>query len=163
MCSGFGTFGFKSRRLPTPCRRRQRFSPERETSGLRNSRTTASKSSSGSSRVSAARPRPRLLHRRQRRLQLVRRMAPVVHAVPLAPLPDGLLADAIPFGQNPGRLRARLDRRPHLRRRRGLLVKRDQYPRPPFRTARRIDLAMKRKERRGSMRSSGTGHKLPIA
>jgi hypothetical protein len=48
---GRASFPFRSRRLPTPCRRRQRSSPERETSGFRNSRTTASRSSSDTSSV----------------------------------------------------------------------------------------------------------------
>jgi transposase InsO family protein len=42
------SFGNRSHRLPTPCRRKQRSMPERDTSGQRNSRTTATKSSSGS-------------------------------------------------------------------------------------------------------------------
>ena len=43
--SGPCTFAFKSRRLPMPCRRGHRSSPERETSGFRNPRITASRSS----------------------------------------------------------------------------------------------------------------------
>ncbi len=85
-----------------------------------------------------------LLRRRQRRLQPVCGMAAVVHAVPLAPFPDGLFGDAVALRHLPGGLRARLDRGPDLQRRRRLLVKRDQPARPPSRTSRRIDLAMKR-------------------
>ena len=46
-----GVFACRSRRLPTPCRRRQRSRPERDTSGFRNSRTTASRSSLDTSNV----------------------------------------------------------------------------------------------------------------
>ncbi len=41
----------KSRRSDTPCRRKQRPKPARETAGLMNSRVTASRSSVGSSSV----------------------------------------------------------------------------------------------------------------
>jgi hypothetical protein len=49
------------------------------------------------------------------------------------------------------RLRARLNRSADLRRRRRLLVQRDQHPSTPSQTSRRIDLAMNRAVRRGSM------------
>jgi hypothetical protein len=48
---GAAPFAFRSRRLSTPCRRGQRSSPERETSGFRNSRTTARRSSSDTNSV----------------------------------------------------------------------------------------------------------------
>ena len=89
-----------------------------------------------------------LLRRREGRLQPVRRVAAVLHAVALAPLPHRLLADPVALGHQPGRLVARLDRRPDLRRRRRLLVKRDQHVSPPSRYPRRIDLAMNRAVRR---------------
>ena len=46
-----GSFACKSRRLPISCRRRQRSRPERATSGVRNSRTTAGRSSIDTSSV----------------------------------------------------------------------------------------------------------------
>ena len=45
LCPGFGAPALRSRRFPTPCRRRQRSSPERQAFGLGNSRTTAGRSS----------------------------------------------------------------------------------------------------------------------
>lgn len=99
----------------------------------------------------AQRHRDGLLGGRQGRLQPVRRVAPVVDGVAVAPLPDGLLGDAVALGHQPGRFAARLDRRPDLRRRGGLLVQRDQHVPTPSRTSRRIDLAMNRADRRGSM------------
>ena len=46
-----GSFACKSRRLPISCRRRQRSRLERATSGVRNSRTTAGRSSINTSSV----------------------------------------------------------------------------------------------------------------
>ena len=60
-------------------------------------------------------------------------------------------ADPEAFSYQPGRLVARLDRRPDPRGRRRLLVKRNQHASPPSRTSRRIDLAMNSAVRRGSM------------
>lgn len=91
------------------------------------------------------------LSRSQRRLQPVWRVAPVVDVVPITPLPDSLLGDPVALGHHPRRVRARLDRGPDLRRGRCLLVQGNQHVRTPSRTSRRIDLAMNRAERRGSM------------
>ncbi len=91
------------------------------------------------------------LRRGQRRLQLVWRMAPVVNVVATPPLPDRLLGDPIALGHLQRRLRARLNSSADLRRRRRLLVQRDQHPSTPSQTSRRIDLAMNRAVRRGSM------------
>lgn len=66
-CGGFGSRSFSACKFPTRWRRRQRSRPERETFGLRNLRTTASRSSSDSR--SACAPPPPALRRRQRRLQ----------------------------------------------------------------------------------------------
>ena len=93
----------------------------------------------------------RLLRRRQRRLQAVRRVAPVVDVVATPPFPDRLLGDPVALRHQPGRFAARLDRGPDLRCRGGLLVQRNQHARTPSRTSRRIDLAMNRADRRGSM------------
>ena len=143
-------------RLPTPCRRRQRSNPERETFGFRNSRTTQRRSSSGSSSV--LRSDTATASCAGVSVDCSRRcVAPVMDAVPLPPFPDRLLGDAIALRHYPGRLGARLDRSPDLRCRCRLLVKRDQHARLPSRTSRRIDLAMKSPERRGAMRSPGTG------
>ena len=90
--------------------------------------------------------RHRLLRRRQRGLQPVRRVAAVMHTVAMLPLVDGLLVcrenDSLdrfltlqtpePFRQGRRRLRAGLDRSPHLRGRRRLLVKMDQHARTPL-------------------------------
>ena len=95
--------------------------------------------------------RDALLRRRQRRLQAVRRVAPVVDVVAPPPFPDRLLGDPVALGHPPGRFAAGLDRGPDLRRRRRLLVQRDQHAPTPSRTSRRIDLAMNRADRRGSM------------
>lgn len=51
LCLGLGALPFSSRRLLTPYRRKQRSSPERDTFGFKNSRTTARRSSRGSSSV----------------------------------------------------------------------------------------------------------------
>ncbi|CUH40984.1 hypothetical protein JSE7799_03725 [Jannaschia seosinensis] len=85
----------------------------------------------------------------QRRLEPVRRVAAIRDAVALAPLVNGLLRYAEALGQHRSRLRARLDRRPHLRRGRGLLVKMYQHGRAPSRRSLRTDLAMKSADRRG--------------
>ena len=92
-----------------------------------------------------------LLRRRQRGLQPVRRVAAVMHALTMPPFVDGLLGRAEPLRQGRRGLNAGLDRRPHLRRRRRLLVKMDQHVRTPLRMSLRTDLAMKNAERRGSM------------
>ncbi|CAM4420544.1 hypothetical protein PARU111607_18005 [Palleronia rufa] len=93
----------------------------------------------------------RLLGRGQRRLQPVRGVAVVVNAIPLAPLPDRLFGDAVALRNHPRRLIARLHRSSDPGCRRRLLVKRDQHDRPPSRTSRRNDLAMKSADRRESM------------
>ena len=95
--------------------------------------------------------RHRHLRRGQRRLQAVRGVAAVMHAVPVLPLVDGLLGRAKPLRQHRGWLVAGLDRRPHLRRRRRLAVKMDQHVRTPLRMSLRTDLAMKNAERRGDV------------
>ncbi len=97
------------------------------------------------------RDRHGLLRRCQRGLQPVRRVAPVVDGIALAPLSDGLLRDAVALGHDPRGLFARLDCGPDLRRRRRLLVQRNQHVLPPSRISRKIDLAMNRPERRGSI------------
>ena len=81
----------------------------------------------------------------------MRRVAAVMHRIPVLPLVDRLLGRAELLGKNRGRLIAGLDRRPHLRRRRRLAVKMDQHVRTPLRMSLRIDFAMKNAERRGSM------------
>ena len=95
--------------------------------------------------------RHRLLRRGQRGLQPVWRVAAVMHRVPVLSFVDGLLGRAEPFRQGRRGLNAGLDRRPHPRRRRRLLVKMDQHVRTPLRMSLRIDFAMKNAERRGSM------------
>ena len=50
-CSSASGWGISAWRFETPCRRRPRSRPERETAGLRNSRVTASRSSRGRSKV----------------------------------------------------------------------------------------------------------------
>ena len=92
-----------------------------------------------------------LLRRGQRRLQPVRRVAPVVDIVATAPLPHRLLRDPVTLRDQPGRFAARLDRSPDLWRGRRLFVQRDQHAPTPSRTSRRIDLAMNKADRRGSM------------
>lgn len=87
-----------------------RSRPERETVGLRNSPTTASRPSSGKSSV---------LRGRELGLKLVRRMAPIVDTFAQVPLPDALLGDPVVLGHDPRRLSARLDlrrRRPRVKR-----------------------------------------------
>jgi hypothetical protein len=95
--------------------------------------------------------RCRLLRRRQRRLETVRRVTAILDAVALAPFVDSLLRDPETLGQYWRRFRARLYRGPNLRRRRSLLVKMDQHGRTPSRTSLRTDLAMKSADRRGLM------------
>ena len=92
-----------------------------------------------------------LLRRAQCRLKPVRRVAQVVDAIALAPLPDRLLRNPVAFRNHPSGVCARLDRSPDLRRRRRLLVKRNQHVASPSRTSRKIDRAMKSADRRGSM------------
>ena len=95
--------------------------------------------------------RHRLLRRGQGRLQPVRCVAAIMHAVAVLPLVDGLLGRPEPLRKDRGRRVAGLDRRPNFRRRRRLLVKMDQHARTPLRMSLRTDLAMKNAERRGSM------------
>ena len=95
------------------------------------------------------------LRRRRRRLKPVRRVAAIPDAVPVAPLADGLPCDAEAPGRQGRRLRTRLDRSPHLWRRRGLPVRMDQHGRPPSRTSLGNDPAMNRADRRGLMGSPG--------
>lgn len=77
------------------------------------------------------------------------RVPAVIDAVPASPLLAGLLGDAVALRHLPGGFYACLDRSPGLRRRRRLLVKRDQHACLPFRTSRRINFAMKSEVRRG--------------
>lgn len=147
LCFGFGALAFKSRRFPTPCRRRQRSSPARRVFGFRNSRTTASRSSSDTSSV----VRNGLLGQGQRRLQPVRRMTSILIAGAVTPLILSLLGRAEAFRQSRCRLIACLERRPYLWCRRCLFVKMDQHGRTPCRISLRTDLAMKNADRRGSM------------
>ena len=81
----------------------------------------------------------------------MRGVAAIVNAVAMPPLVDRLFGRAEPLRQNRRRLATRLDRSPHLRRSRRLLVKMDQHGGPPFRMSLRTDLAMKKADRRGSM------------
>lgn len=104
-----------------------------------------------------------LLDRRQRGLQPVRRVAPVMDAIALAPFPRRLFRDSLAFGDRPGRLRVRPDRGPDLRCRRRLLVQTDQHRPLLSQRSRRIDLAMNNAVRRPSMWSSGMGQLTQIA
>ena len=99
----------------------------------------------------AQRHRHGLLSRRQGGLQPVRRVAAILDAVALAPFVDRLRRHTEALGQHRADLVARLDRRPHLRGRRGLLVKMDQHGRAPSLISLRIDLAMNSADRRGEM------------
>ena len=103
-----------------------------------------------------------------------------MHAIPVLPFVEGLLGRAQPFRQNLGGRVTRLDGGPHLGRRcrprrrqwgsdqwhhpwqllepmtdNGSIVKMDQHGSTPFRISLRTDLALKKADRRGSMRSSG--------
>ena len=49
LCLGFSSLALRSRRLPTPCLRRQRSKPERDTFGFKNSRSKANRSSNDTS------------------------------------------------------------------------------------------------------------------
>ena len=93
----------------------------------------------------------RFLGRRQRGSQPVRCGTAALYAVALAPFPDRLLRDPVALRHDPRGLVARLDQSPDLRRRRCLLVKRNQHGRTPFQISPRIDRAMNRADRRGSM------------
>lgn len=99
----------------------------------------------------AQRHRHGLLGWRQGGLQLVRRVAAIFDAVAPAPLVDRLRRHTEALRQHRSDLIARLDRRPHLGRRGGLLVKMDQHARSPSRKSLKTDLAMKRADRRGEM------------
>ena len=57
LCLGRASFAFRSRKIPTLCRSRQRSSPESGASGFRNSQTTASRSSSDTSMSCAKKPK----------------------------------------------------------------------------------------------------------
>ncbi len=72
-----------------------------------------------------------------------RSLAAVMHALTMPPFVDHLLSRAESLRQNRRGLVTRLDRSPHLGRRRRLLVKMDQHGRTPFRMSLRTDLAMK--------------------
>ena len=91
------------------------------------------------------------LRRCQRGLKPVRRVTAVMNALTMPPFVNGLLSRPVSLCQNRRRLVTALDRSPHLRRRRRLLVKMDQHGRTPLRMSLRTDLAMKNAERRGSM------------
>ena len=84
-------------------------------------------------------------------LQLVRGVAAVMNAVAVFPFADGLPGGAEARRQHRGRLITGLDRRPHLWRRRRLLVKMDQHVRTPLRMSLKTDLAMKKADRREEM------------
>ena len=112
-------------------------------------RTTATASCAGVSVQRENDPPDRFLFRLT--LQPVRRVAAVMNAVAVFPFVDGLLGRAEPLRQNRRRRITGLDRRPHLRCRRGLAVKMDQHVRTPLRMSRRTDLAMKNADRRGDM------------
>lgn len=99
----------------------------------------------------AQRHRNGLLRWRQRSLKLVRCVAAVRHVIAVTPLPHCLLRDPVALRHPPRRFATRLDRRPDLRRRRSLLVQRDQHVPTPSRASPRIDLAMNKADRRGSM------------
>ena len=92
LCFGRGSVAFRSRRLPTPWRRKRRSSPEREAFGFRNSRTTASRSSSDTRNVlrsataTASCAGVRLVCSR------CAGVVAVVNAVAMAPLEDRLFA-----------------------------------------------------------------------
>ena len=92
-----------------------------------------------------------LLRRRQCGLKPVRRVAAILDAVSLAPFIDGLRGDPEALCKHSPSIIAGLNSGPHLRRRRGLLVKMDQHGRTPSRTSLRTDLAMNRADRRGEM------------
>ena len=92
-----------------------------------------------------------LLRRAQCGLKPVRRVAQVVDAIALTPLPDGLLRYPLAFSHHPYRVCARLYRSPDLRRRCCLLVKRNRHLASPSRNSRRTGRAMKSADRRGSM------------
>ena len=111
----------------------------RDTSGLRNLRTTAKWGND---------PLDRFLFRLD--LQPVRRVA-VIHRVAMLSFADGLPGRPQPRRQRGGWLVIGLDRRPNLRRRRRLLVKMDLHVRTPLQKFFKIDLAMKNAERRRSM------------
>ena len=93
----------------------------------------------------------RLLSQGQSGLQPVRRVTVIMDAVAMPSFVEGLLSRSEPFGQGRRRIVTRLNRSPHLRRGRTLLVKVDQHGRTPFRMSLRTDLAMKNAERRESM------------
>ena len=106
-------------------------------------RTTATASCAGVSPRRGNDPLARFLLRLD--LQLVRRVAAIIHAIPVPPFVDGLLGRAEPFRQNQRRLGAGLDRSPNFRGRRRLLVKMDQHGRTPFRISLRTDLPIKKR------------------
>ena len=101
--------------------------------------------------ASCAEPPHSLLRRGQRGLKPLRRVTAVMNALTMPPFVNGLLSRPVSLCQNRRSLVTALDRSPHLRRRRRLLVKMDQHGRTPLRMSLRIDLAMKNAERRGSM------------
>jgi hypothetical protein len=74
-----------------------------------------------------------------------------MNRVAVPPFVDGLFGYTEPFGQDSGGFRAGLKDRPHFWRRRRLTVKMDQHALTSLRMSLRIDLAMKKAERRGSM------------
>ena len=102
--------------------------PERETPGLRNFRSEPLKAPrfkpngerkqvvNRHKQCLAQNHRHSLLRRSQRRLQPVRRVAAVMHRVPVFPFLNGLLGGAEALCQHRCRHGAGLDRRPNLRR-----------------------------------------------
>ena len=87
---GGGSFACKSRRLPISCRRRQRSRLERATSGVRNSRTTAGRSSIDTSSVLRRTTATVSCKGRECCLKPVRRVAAVLHTVAMLPFVYGL-------------------------------------------------------------------------
>lgn len=110
------------------CRRRHRSNPERETCGLRSSRTTASRSSRDTRRVR----RKAIATASWAGVSVVCNrwgVAAVIHRISVPPLADGLPCRPVSLGQNRSRPVTGLDRRPNHRRHCRLTVKMDQHGR----------------------------------
>jgi hypothetical protein len=151
LCFGLAALALRSRRLPTPRRRRPRSRAEREAFGLRTSRTTASRSSSKDQQRLAQSYRNGFRHRGPRRLQSVRRVAAVVNAVAVTPLIHR--CSVLPTVLT-GPMRAPHwtgSNRPYLWCRRRLFEMMDQHGRTPSRVSLWTDFAVKNADRRGAM------------
>ena len=85
-------------------------------------------------------------------------MAAAMNTVAMAQFADGLLGRAETFRQNRCGHGAGLDRSPILRGRCRLVMKIYQYVSTLFGVSVRTDLALKKADRRGSLRSSGMEH-----